>query len=98
MRVVVREGLIQLLVYFHADAAWIAFVIHFLWCFFWVGGLGMEGGQIQPRRDFSQAGGQPQARTFTYQSSTVTYGGINGAYYTTSKTRRSGSDGVRKFS
>jgi hypothetical protein len=55
---------------------------------------GMEGGQIQPRRDFSQAGGQPQARTFTYQSSTVTYGGINGAYYTASKTRRSGSDGI----
>jgi hypothetical protein len=39
MRVVVREGLIQLLVYFHADAAWIAFVIHFLWCFFLGGGV-----------------------------------------------------------
>jgi hypothetical protein len=59
--------------------------------------LGVEGGQVQPRRDFSKAGGQPQARTFTYQSSAVTYGGINGAYYTASKTRRSGSDGVRKF-
>ncbi|CAN6191571.1 unnamed protein product [Urochloa humidicola] len=57
---------------------------------------GMEGGQVQPRRDLKRAnsGGQPQARTFTYQSSSVTYGGINGAYYTASKTRRSGSDGI----
>ncbi|CAN6202682.1 unnamed protein product [Urochloa humidicola] len=49
---------------------------------------GMEGGQVQLRRDLKRAnsGGQPQARTFTYQSSTVTYGGI--------KTRRSGSDGI----
>lgn len=61
-------------------------------CFF----VGMEGGQVQLRRDPNKAnsGGQPQARTFTYQSSSVTYGGINGAYYTASKTRRSGSDGV----
>ncbi|XWS61908.1 hypothetical protein CRYUN_Cryun07bG0164800 [Craigia yunnanensis] len=37
---------------------------------------------------------QPQTHSFTYQSSTVTYGGANGAYYTSSKTRRAGSDGV----
>ncbi|OMO80874.1 hypothetical protein COLO4_23876 [Corchorus olitorius] len=37
---------------------------------------------------------QPQTRSFTFQSSTVTYGGANGAYYTSSKTRRTGSDGV----
>ncbi|KAK8676447.1 hypothetical protein V6N13_142021 [Hibiscus sabdariffa] len=37
---------------------------------------------------------QPQTRSFTFQSSTVTYGGANGAYYTSSKTRRSGNDGV----
>ncbi|TYG77455.1 hypothetical protein ES288_D03G195900v1 [Gossypium darwinii] len=36
----------------------------------------------------------PQTRSFTFQSSTVTYGGANGAYYTSSKTRRSGSDGI----
>ncbi|GFP81813.1 hypothetical protein PHJA_000324600 [Phtheirospermum japonicum] len=36
---------------------------------------------------------QPQARSFTFQSSTVTYGGANGAYYT-SRTMRSGSDGL----
>jgi hypothetical protein len=56
----------------------------------------MQQGQVQLRRDPSRAngGGQPQSRTFTYQSSSVTYGGINGAYYTASKTRRSGRDGV----
>ncbi|XP_062233666.1 uncharacterized protein LOC133930907 [Phragmites australis] len=56
---------------------------------------GMEGGQVQLRRDFNRANeGQSQARTFTYQSSSVTYGGIDGAYYTASKTRRTGSDGI----
>ncbi|PWZ07613.1 hypothetical protein Zm00014a_032289 [Zea mays] len=55
-----------------------------------------EGGQVELHRDLSRAnsGGQPQARTFTYQSSSVTYGGINGAYYTASKSRRTGSDGI----
>ncbi|KAG0495824.1 hypothetical protein HPP92_000515 [Vanilla planifolia] len=38
--------------------------------------------------------GQPQANKCTFYSSTVTYGGINGAYYTASTTRRMGSDGV----
>ncbi|KAJ9173466.1 hypothetical protein P3X46_016593 [Hevea brasiliensis] len=37
---------------------------------------------------------QPQTRSFTFQSSAVTYGGSNGAYYTSSKSRRTGSDGV----
>lgn len=37
---------------------------------------------------------RPQAHSFTFQSSTVTYGGSNGAYYTASTTRRAGSDGV----
>ncbi|KAI3687467.1 hypothetical protein L1987_81164 [Smallanthus sonchifolius] len=37
----------------------------------------------------------PQAHSFTYQSSTVTYGGSNGAYYTSSMTKRTGSDGLR---
>ncbi|KAF8732777.1 hypothetical protein HU200_015115 [Digitaria exilis] len=56
----------------------------------------MEGGQVQLRRDHDRAnsGGQPQAHTFTYQSSSVSYGGINGTYYTASKTRRTGSDGI----
>ncbi|KAL6861558.1 hypothetical protein ACP4OV_017258 [Aristida adscensionis] len=63
------------------------------------GSDGMQGGQVQLRRDSNRASikantGQPQAHTFTYQSSSVTYGGINGAYYTASKTRRTGSDGI----
>ncbi|GAV82752.1 Mlf1IP domain-containing protein [Cephalotus follicularis] len=35
-----------------------------------------------------------QGHSFTFQSSTVTYGGANGNYYTSSKTRRTGSDGI----
>ncbi|TKY55387.1 Myeloid leukemia factor 1 [Spatholobus suberectus] len=37
---------------------------------------------------------QPQSHSFCFQSSTVSYGGPNGMYYTSSRTRRSGSDGV----
>ncbi|WCJ26037.1 hypothetical protein M5689_007886 [Euphorbia peplus] len=37
---------------------------------------------------------QPQTRSFSFQSSTVSYGGANGTYYTSSKTRRTGSDGL----
>ncbi|KAF6156852.1 hypothetical protein GIB67_012381 [Kingdonia uniflora] len=36
----------------------------------------------------------PQTQSFSFQSSTVTYGGPNGAYYTSSKTRRAGGDGL----
>ncbi|KAI4327073.1 hypothetical protein L6164_019574 [Bauhinia variegata] len=43
---------------------------------------------------FNETRSQPQARSFCFQSSTVTYGGSNGSYYTSSKTRSSGSDGV----
>uniref|UniRef100_A0A1J3I9T7 Glycine-rich protein n=1 Tax=Noccaea caerulescens TaxID=107243 RepID=A0A1J3I9T7_NOCCA len=37
---------------------------------------------------------QPQTRSYSFQSSTVTYGGHDGNYYTSSKTRRTGSDGL----
>ncbi len=37
---------------------------------------------------------ESSSQTYTYQSSKVTYGGQNGAYYTSSTTRRMGSDGV----
>lgn len=37
---------------------------------------------------------RPQAQSFTFQSSSVTYGGANGAYYTSSATKRSGIDGL----
>ncbi|KAG9445407.1 hypothetical protein H6P81_016747 [Aristolochia fimbriata] len=39
-------------------------------------------------------GGQSQPRSYSFQSSTVTYGGANGAYYTNSTMRRMGGDGV----
>lgn len=37
---------------------------------------------------------QPQVNSYTFQSSSVSYGGTNGTFYTTSSTRRTGSDGV----
>lgn len=46
-------------------------------------------------REFSRAStshSQPQA--FMFHSSTVSYGGPNGACYTSSMTRRTGTDGV----
>ncbi|KAJ8764222.1 hypothetical protein K2173_005402 [Erythroxylum novogranatense] len=52
---------------------------------------------LQYRNDYNRFGesrSQPRGHSFTFQSSTVTYGGANGAYYSSSKTRRSGSDGV----
>lgn len=46
-------------------------------------------------RDLSRASTScPQPQTFMFQSSTVTYGGPNGACYTSSTTRRTGADGV----
>ncbi|RYR28398.1 hypothetical protein Ahy_B01g052508 [Arachis hypogaea] len=39
-------------------------------------------------------GAEPQTQSFCFQSSTVRYGGANGTYYTSSTTRRTGSDGV----
>lgn len=55
---------------------------------------------LQYRNDYSRFNGiesQPQGRRFTFQSSTVTHGGANGAYYNSSITRRAGSDGVSNF-
>ncbi|KAK9927448.1 hypothetical protein M0R45_024631 [Rubus argutus] len=52
---------------------------------------------LQYRDNYNQYGAmqsQPQPHSFTFQSSSVTYGGANGAYYTSSKTRRMGSDGL----
>ncbi|XP_048591477.1 uncharacterized protein LOC106358730 [Brassica napus] len=37
---------------------------------------------------------QPQTQGYSFQSSTVTYGGHDGNYYTSSTTRRTGSDGL----
>ncbi|MGY0406669.1 hypothetical protein, partial [Pseudoalteromonas sp. SYSU M81241] len=52
---------------------------------------------LQHRDNYNQYNAmqsQPQAHSFTFQSSTVSYGGANGSYYTSSKTRRMGSDGL----
>ncbi|XAR70407.1 hypothetical protein NMG60_11027251 [Bertholletia excelsa] len=53
--------------------------------------------QMQCMSDFSRmnnAHSQPQTHSFMFQSSTVSYGGANGTYYTSSRTRRTGGDGL----
>ncbi|RLN04636.1 hypothetical protein C2845_PM13G01450 [Panicum miliaceum] len=46
-------------------------------------------------RDFSRTStSHPQPQTFMFQSSTVSYGGPNGACYTSSTTRRTGANGI----
>ncbi|XXG67356.1 hypothetical protein AAC387_Pa06g0722 [Persea americana] len=51
--------------------------------------------QTNTRSDYNRADRMiPQTRNLSFQSSTVTYGGPNGAYYTSSTTRRTGGDGV----
>lgn len=52
---------------------------------------------MQYRNDYNRLNNsqaQPQTRSFSFQSSSVSYGGSNGTYYTSSRTRRMGSDGV----
>ncbi|KAF2298207.1 hypothetical protein GH714_018644 [Hevea brasiliensis] len=44
--------------------------------------------------DNKMEGTKPQARNFSFQTCKVTYGGVDGAYYTSTRTRRAGSDGV----
>ncbi|EEF50381.1 conserved hypothetical protein [Ricinus communis] len=39
-------------------------------------------------------GTKSQARSFSFQTCKVTYGGVDGAYYTSTRTRRAGNDGV----
>ncbi|XP_038726210.1 uncharacterized protein LOC120017164 [Tripterygium wilfordii] len=58
---------------------------------------GRRNRHMQLSNDFnriSSTESQPQVRSFTFQSSTVTYGGVDGAYQSSSKMRRTGSDGV----
>ncbi|MQL99095.1 hypothetical protein Taro_031820 [Colocasia esculenta] len=50
---------------------------------------------MQREMEFQRVGpSKPQSRSYSFHSSTVTYGGPGGAYYTSSTTRRSGGDGV----
>ncbi|XP_057524802.1 uncharacterized protein LOC130804400 [Amaranthus tricolor] len=57
-----------------------------------------KNNQIQHRNEFhnkmSNVQAPSQSSCYTFQSSSVSYGGANGAYYTKSMTRRAGSDGV----
>lgn len=53
---------------------------------------------VNPRNDYDRVEGpKSQARGFSVQTCKVTYGGVDGAYYTSTKSRRTGSDGVRNF-
>ena len=46
-------------------------------------------------REFSRPStSHPQPQTFMFQSSTVSYGGPSGVCYSSSRTRRTGADGV----
>ncbi|CAH8320041.1 unnamed protein product [Eruca vesicaria subsp. sativa] len=50
---------------------------------------------VNQRSNFNvREGAQSRAKTFRHHTSKVTYGGIDGAYYTSSRNRRTGSDGV----
>jgi len=53
--------------------------------------------QLQFMNNFNRVNNthsQPHTHSYNFQSSTVTYGGVDGAYYTSSRTRRTGSDGL----
>lgn len=39
-------------------------------------------------------GTQTQHRSYSFQTCKVTYGGVDGAYYSSSRSRRAGGDGV----
>ena len=60
--------------------------------------LYISDGKIQimnHRNDYERVEGtKSPARSFSVQTCKVTYGGIDGAYYTSTKSRRTGSDGV----
>ncbi|XP_010508179.1 PREDICTED: uncharacterized protein LOC104784797 isoform X2 [Camelina sativa] len=50
---------------------------------------------VNHRSDFNRREGtQSRVNTFRHHTSKVTYGGIDGAYYTSTRTRRKGSDGM----
>lgn len=54
-----------------------------------------KGKNVTDRGDFNKVQGtQPQARSVSVHTSRVTYGGVDGAYYTSTRTRRAGGAGV----
>lgn len=54
--------------------------------------------KLNQRGDYNRVQGtQLHVRNFGVQTCKVTYGGVDGAYYTSTRTRRMGSDGVCSF-
>lgn len=54
-----------------------------------------KGKSVTDRGDFNKVQGtRPQARSVSVHTSRVTYGGVDGAYYSSTRTRRAGGDGV----
>ncbi|XP_028754175.1 myeloid leukemia factor 1 isoform X2 [Neltuma alba] len=49
--------------------------------------------QVTHRNDHNRVE-PPKTGNFSYQTSKVTYGGVDGAYYTSTRTRKTGADGV----
>lgn len=57
--------------------------------------VGKKIQNLNVRKDYDRVEGtKSEARPFSVQTCKVTYGGIDGAYYTSTKTRKTGSDGV----
>ncbi|KAG5231242.1 myeloid leukemia factor [Salix suchowensis] len=54
-----------------------------------------ENKTLNYRSDYNQTEGtEPRVRSSSFQTCKVTYGGIDGAYYTSTRARRTGSDGL----
>lgn len=49
---------------------------------------------VYKNKPYKVEGAKPQNRSFSVHTSKVTYGGVDGAYYTSTRTRREGGDGV----
>ena len=49
---------------------------------------------IYKNQPYKAEGTKPNNRNYSVHTSKVTYGGVDGAYYTSTRTRRAGSDGV----
>lgn len=49
---------------------------------------------IYKNQPYKPEGTKPNNRSYSVHTAKVTYGGVDGAYYTSTRTRRAGSDGV----
>jgi myeloid leukemia factor 1 len=60
--------------------------------------LERENKSVNYRSDHNRTEGtKPQIRSSIFQTFKATYGGMYGAYYTSTRTRRTGGDGVSKL-